>query len=276
MKKNEMKKNEMKKNTMKKLQALCLAVMLGAASAMPATAAVVTERDVNAAASSAAAVKDASAAAVTAQAAKAAKTSKKAGTDAAKMTTKSSSSAKSEAQKVLKQFFKYAKSGDKDSMEECVKDNTTLEDDYYFSDSGTAKVYAVVKEQNKKRFSYSIVDTSLAKDKASATIKVKVNYRSLCNASWKGTGDFLTAWESYYAKHDEDPSDEKLGSMYASAFKSAVKKNPAKNASKTVSVKVRKYGKTWKLESVSVNLLNVCFCEVDKGFYKALETANEQ
>lgn len=194
---------------------------------------------------------------------------------AAAVAKASSTNVKASAQNPLKQFFKYAKNADKKNMKKYASDASLIDGDTYFSDAATKKVGSYVKAENKKRFTYSILSTVVSKDQKSATIKVKVNYRSLYNASSTGTLACLNSWESYYKKHGKDPEDEQLGSIFISSFKKGIKKYPAKETSKTFNVTVKKYGSTWKIAYVSEALLNACFCNVDSGFYRALELYNK-
>lgn len=186
-----------------------------------------------------------------------------------------STNVKASAQNPLKQFFKYAKTADKQKMKKYAYDSSIIDGDVYFSDAATNKVGDYVKAENKKRFSFCFLNTVIAPDKASATIKVRVNYRSLYNASCTGTLNCLNSWESYYSKHGKDPEDEELGSIFISSFKNGMKKYPAKAVSKTFNVRVRKFGSTWKIVYVSESLLNACFCNIDSGFYKALDLYNK-
>lgn len=256
----------MKKEIIKKtkMYVLALVLMLGSAPAMQVGAQTTAARAVNAATTDAE---------VKTEGLK--EDNLKAQVMAASTAKTSSTTLETSAQKPLKELFKYAKSADKQKIKKYVKDASLIDGDIYFSDSATNKVSDYVRAENKKRFSYTILNTVIAKDKASATIKVKVNYRSLYNASCQATLSVLRSWETYYQKHGEDPEDEYLGSLFISSFKKGIKKYPAKATSKTFVVKVRKYGSTWKLTSVTENLLNACFCNMDKGYYRALEISNE-
>lgn len=157
-------------------------------------------------------------------------------------------------------------------MKKYVYNTLKLDSDVYFSTAATKRVYAHVKEENKKLFSYSILRTTLSADKTSATIQVKVNYNSLYKASYSATRSLIYDVAVFRKKYGRNPSAAALGSLFADSFSACVKENPSKASAKTFSVRVKKYGISWKVTSVSGSLLNTCCCDVDKGFDKAVQS----
>ena len=182
-------------------------------------------------------------------------------------------SVKTDVQRPVKQFFKYAKTADEDKMSryvyEDLKDETV---DDAVTKSQKKQLFGMIKAENKKKFSYKITKTTIAKDKKSATVKVKVTYRSLYKAGYQGMNKVFSRMISYIETYSKEPSDSKVGSWLVKELKAAAKKYPAKVQTKTLSVKVKKYKSGWKIVKVTDPMMNAYSCDIIKGMEKSIDS----
>lgn len=176
-------------------------------------------------------------------------------------------STKSKAQKPVKNFYKYAKTLNWKKMNTCV--NKKLDVDT--SDKSFNELCRIIKSQNKKLLKISIKSTKLAKNKKSATIKVKVQYRSLYKASYYASLDMYSDVFDYAINNsdDEDIPDEFVVESLVKNLKKRMKKYPAKKTSKTVTIKTQKYKNGWKIKSISDSVADTYLCDIVKGMNKA-------
>lgn len=175
-------------------------------------------------------------------------------------------STKAKAQKPVKDFYKFAKTLNWKKMNTCV--NKKLDVDT--SDKTFHELCKIIKPQNKKLLKISIKSTKLAKNKKSATMKVKVQYRSLYKASYYASFDMYSDLFDYAINNDdEDVPDEIIIESLVKNLKKRMKKYPAKKTSKTVTIKTQKYKNGWKIKSISDSVGNTYLCDIIKGMNKA-------
>lgn len=186
-------------------------------------------------------------------------------------TTDAATSVKTQAQQPVKQFFKYAKTLNLTQMGKyvAIKDKDTGGDSV--SDSQTKQLYDIIKKQHKKKFSYTITGTTLSKDKKTATIKVKVTYRSLYKAGYYGAYKTCEKSLDYILDKNKSPSDSKVYGWLIKYLKKGVDKYSAKLTTKTLTIKTKQYKSGWKIIKNTDELQNVYSCDILKGMNAAFD-----
>ena len=174
-----------------------------------------------------------------------------------------SSSAKSKAEYPVKQFYKYAKTLNLSKMSWYVAEKKSGGDS--ISKSKQKILLSILRKENSKRFSYSIISTTLSKDKKSATIKVKVKYRSLYEAAYRAMVDTVKDFLNYYYKYGKEPSTTKTVGWLLNNLKKEAKKHPGKSITKTITLKTKKYKDGWKIVKVPDAVYDSYTCNISKG-----------
>lgn len=176
-------------------------------------------------------------------------------------------SARAQAERPVKNFYKYAKQLNVNKMYKYVAPSSSSGSSLSSKEQKQVnKLGKIIKKQNKKRFSYKIVSTKLSGDKKSATVKVKVKYRSLYRAGYYGMANTTLRLYQYYFSHNNEPSDSKMLEWLVKYVNQGVKKYSAKKVTKTITVHTKKYGSGWKIVSVTDEMSNTCTCDILKSF----------
>ena len=168
----------------------------------------------------------------------------------------------SEVQYPVLQFYKYAKTFNVNKMRQYLYNKDVPE---FMVSKQLKPVQNIIREENKKCFSFRIINTAIAKNNKSATMKVKVTYRSLYEAA-SDAGIAVLADIAFYAlTHFEAPTNAQVAKYINDEMEKKVKKAPSQVVTRTVTVRVKKYGSTWKIVEAEDEMLEVCICDIREG-----------
>lgn len=171
-------------------------------------------------------------------------------------------SVKQQAQEPVKKFYKYAKNLEMKKMSWYVAKKSKDDSKNDFTSSQTKKFYGVMKKENKKKFSYKILNTTLSKDKKSATLTVKVTYRSLYRAGYYSMEKTYKKILDYYYDHGRMPGSSKVNGWLVKYLERGAKKYRAKPTSRTVKIRTRKYGSKWKIVENTDQMMHTYSCNI--------------
>lgn len=171
-------------------------------------------------------------------------------------------SAKQQAQEPVKKYYKYAKNLELKKMGWYVAKKNKDDSKDGFTSSQTRQFYGVMRKENKKKFSYKILNTTLSKDKKSATLTVKVTYRSLYRAGYYSTEKTYKKILDYYDDHGKMPGSTKVNGWLVKYLVKGAKKYPAKLTSRTVTIRTKKYGNKWKIVESTDQMMHTYSCNI--------------
>jgi hypothetical protein len=179
-------------------------------------------------------------------------------------TTYKLSKKEKKASKVIKNFYKYAKTYNVKKMSKCFakKSKKSL-----FPNQ--ACVRKIFKKQNKKKLSIQFTSASVKKKKA--TFKVKVNYRSGKAAFRKAIRKFFDATILYSFEHGKDPSEKWFSKKFNKLIKRYATPSKFSDTSRVVTIKLKKQKSTWKIAKATRSLKDSVCCD----FYSAAKAAEK-
>ncbi len=173
-------------------------------------------------------------------------------------TTAEAAGNKTKAVKVVKSYLKATKSYNVKKMNKCFRSKP--KDAFFVSKKDMAKY---CKKYNKKT-TYKIKSTKI-KGK-SGVIKVSVTSPD-CYSIFESAFDDCTSWAiDYYFEHGKEPSSSKMNSRLMKYINRYTKEYGVDYTTRTITFKMIKTKKGWKIKSATRNIKDIANCQYGKAY----------